>query len=175
MALHPTIKCKICNIIKQEKSPATDTYSRSPLYMQMARYKQRLVTAEQIILKYPSLNKDNISLHCKKHQSLSERAAAKIRVAVATTKEFKAELSELRKRVSNIEQTKSDTSKLIDNLMAEVEAGNIQGKFSDLVKLLQQESKIHEKEKDQGISMMGLMAKYSSGELERKDAPRDAS
>lgn len=172
MALKYQPLCKACNIIKEEKGG--NKVSDSRLYRYMEDHKLRLKTAAHIIDKYPVLSVLNIYTHARKHQTVAETRVQRANIKEATLDELKTEVVALTKRMSTLEQTKTDTSKLIAMLMQKAESGEIQGRFGDLVKLLGQESKIHEKEADQGIQMLGLMSKYQSGELKQNREP-DAS
>lgn len=170
MAYTYTGKCKICNIIKSEIPPG-GTIQFSKTYGLMEQFKLRRKTAKQIVFDRPELTLRNISIHCSKHQTVPEGKAAKVQIQESTVKEMKAELIELRTRVFGIEQTKSDINTLTDWLMKQVEEGNVKPSLGPLVNLVGKAAAIHEKEVDQGISMMGLMAKYASAEVKQLDKP----
>lgn len=172
MALKIEKLCKCCQIILAEVGP-TVRPDASRLYKKITLYMTHKLTYASIERLYPDISRANLSLHTRKHQTLTPRSKTAAGIEEANIDELKAEVVQLRERVFGIEQTKSDINKLTEWLMAQVEAGNVKPSLGPLVNLVGKAAAIHEKEVDQGISMMGLMAKYASGEKqpEELDAP----
>lgn len=175
MALLYQPKCKVCTIIMSEKSPNADRATDAALYRYVSKHKQRQMTVDQIVLKYPSLSRGNVQRHATKHQTLSDAAVAKIGIEGATVEEMKDEIVTLKERVFSMEQTKTDMSKVADILMQALEEGKIKPALGPLVTLLAKQASISEKEIDQKIGMVGLMAKYASGEVKQLKGDEDGS
>lgn len=175
MTLVISKNCKTCAQIVKEKPPKR-AITASKLYRLVQEMQFGRISASVISKQYPQLGyKNNVLNHAKNHQVLTDEERAKDTIQVSDVEELRAEVMSLKDRVFGMEQTKSDINELTSWLMDEVKKGNVKPSLGPLVNLVGKAAQISEKEIDQKIGMVGLMAKYASGEVKQLKEDKDGS